>query len=84
MLTSLLRAARTRGAGQLAPAGPLYAYQPRACRAYRVPCGAPQAFWEREKRRPEAALGAASEFLMLEQMRQELAERALPRKVLER
>ena len=43
-----------------------------------------KAFWEREKRRPEAALGAASEFLMIEQMRQELAERALPRKVLER
>ena len=41
-----------------------------------------KAFWEREKRRPEAALGAASEFLMIEQMRQELAERALPRKVL--
>ena len=38
---------------------------------------------EREKQRPEAALGAASEFLMLEQMRQELAKRALPRKVLE-
>ena len=33
-----------------------------------------KAFWEREKRRPEAALGAASEFLMIEQMRQELAE----------
>ena len=43
-----------------------------------------KAFWEREKRRPEAALGAASEFLMIEQMRQELAERALPRKVLAR
>jgi len=40
-----------------------------------------KAFWEREKRRPEAALGAASEFLMIEQMRQELAERGLPRTV---
>jgi len=44
----LLRAVRTGGTGQLAPRASRtvrtpYAYQPRACRAYRVPCGAPQA-----------------------------------------
>eukprot|EP00964_Phaeocystis_antarctica_P098212 scaffold64255_cov46-Phaeocystis_antarctica.AAC.3 len=45
--TGLLRGVRTEGAGQLAPRRhalyvPPCAYQPRACRAYRVPCGAPQ------------------------------------------
>ena len=46
--TSLLRVVRTGGAGQLAPWASStvrtpYAYQPQACRTYRVPCGAPQA-----------------------------------------
>ena len=43
-----------------------------------------QAFWEREGRRPEATLAAATEFLMFEQMRDELADRSLPPPILSR
>ena len=39
--TSLLRVVRTRGAGQVALLC-TYRVVPRACRTYRLPCGAPQ------------------------------------------